>query len=94
MVPAIAHEGVHRWRCCVRGKEAHSSLTPQSVNAIEMAARVIGRLRHLAERLEAEEPRHEGFDVPWSTVGVRQFHGGIADDVVPRVLGRPPIRSP
>jgi acetylornithine deacetylase len=84
MVPAIAHKGVHRWRCCVRGKEAHSSLTPQSVNAIEMAARVIGRLRHLAERLEAEEPRHEGFDVPWSTVSVGQFHGGIADNVVPR----------
>ncbi len=84
MVPAIAHKGVHRWRCCVRGKEAHSSLTPQSVNAIEMAARVIGRLRDLAERLEAEEPRHEGFDVPWSTVSVGQFHGGIADNVVPR----------
>ena len=42
MVPAIAHKGVYRYRCCVRGKEAHSSLTPQSVNAIEMAARVVG----------------------------------------------------
>jgi acetylornithine deacetylase len=39
MVPAIAHKGVYRYKCCVRGKEAHSSLTPQSVNAIEMAAR-------------------------------------------------------
>jgi acetylornithine deacetylase len=84
MVPAIAHKGVHRWRCCVRGREAHSSLTPHSVNAIEMAARVIGRLRDLAERLEAEEPRQAGFDVPWSTVSVGQFHGGIADNVVPR----------
>jgi acetylornithine deacetylase len=43
MVPAIAHKGVYRYKCCVRGKEAHSSLTPQSVNAIEMAARVVGR---------------------------------------------------
>jgi len=84
MVPAIAHKGVYRYRCCVRGKEAHSSLTPQSVNAIEMAARVIGRLRDMAERLEAEEPRYEGFDVPFSTVSVGQFHGGIADNVVPR----------
>jgi hypothetical protein len=40
MVPAIAHKGVYRYRCCVRGKEAHSSLTPQSVNAIEMGARM------------------------------------------------------
>jgi acetylornithine deacetylase len=84
MVPAIAHKGVYRYRCCVRGKEAHSSLTPQSVNAIEMAARVVGRLRDMAEAFEREEPRHAGFDVPFSTASVGQFHGGIADNVVPR----------
>jgi acetylornithine deacetylase len=84
MVPAIAHKGVYRYRCCVRGKEAHSSLTPTSVNAIEAAARVIGRLRDMAEGFEREEPRYEGFDVPYSTASVGQFHGGIADNVVPR----------
>ncbi len=84
MVPAIAHKGVYRYRCCVRGKEAHSSLTPQSVNAIEMAARVVGRVRDMAETFEREEPRYEGFDVPYSTASVGQFHGGIADNVVPR----------
>jgi acetylornithine deacetylase len=84
MVPAIAHKGVYRYRCCVRGKEAHSSLTPQSVNAIEMAARVVGRVRDLAEGFEREEPRYAGFDVPFSTASVGQFHGGIADNVVPR----------
>ncbi|HEY8359871.1 MAG TPA: acetylornithine deacetylase [Ramlibacter sp.] len=84
MVPAIAHKGVYRYRCCVRGKEAHSSLTPQSVNAIEMAARVVGRVRDMAETFEREEPRYEGFDVPFSTASVGQFHGGIADNVVPR----------
>jgi acetylornithine deacetylase len=75
---------VYRYRCCVRGKEAHSSLTPQSVNAIEMAARVIGRVRDMAEGFEREEPRYAGFDVPFSTASVGQFHGGIADNVVPR----------
>lgn len=84
MVPAIAHKGVYRYRCCVRGKEAHSSLTPQSVNAIEMAARVVGRVRDMAEGFEREEPRYDGFDVPFSTASVGQFHGGIADNVVPR----------
>ena len=84
MVPAIAHKGVYRYQCCVRGKEAHSSLTPQSVNAIEMAARVIGKVRDMAEGFEREEPRYEGFDVPFSTASVGQFHGGIADNVVPR----------
>ncbi|WP_287878374.1 acetylornithine deacetylase [Acidovorax sp.] len=84
MVPAIAHKGVYRYRCCVRGKEAHSSLTPHSVNAIEMAARVVGRVRDMAEGFERNEPRFEGFDVPFSTASVGQFHGGIADNVVPR----------
>ncbi len=84
MVPAIAHKGVYRYRCCVRGKEAHSSLTPLSVNAIEMAARLVGRIRDMAEDFERKEPRYEGFDVPYSTASVGQFHGGIADNVVPR----------
>ncbi|MGA8392611.1 MAG: acetylornithine deacetylase [Burkholderiaceae bacterium] len=84
MVPAIAHKGVYRYKCCVRGKEAHSSLTPQSVNAIEMAARVIGKIRDMAEGFERDEERYEGFDVPYSTASVGQFHGGIADNVVPR----------
>jgi acetylornithine deacetylase len=84
MVPAIAHKGVYRYRCCVRGKEAHSSLTPHSVNAIEMAARLVGKVRDMAEGFEREEPRYEGFDVPFSTASVGQFHGGIADNVVPR----------
>jgi acetylornithine deacetylase len=84
MVPAIAHKGVYRYKCCVRGKDAHSSLTPQSVNAIEMAARLIGKLRDMAEGFQRDEPRYEGFDVPFSTASVGQFHGGIADNVVPR----------
>ncbi len=84
MVPAIAHKGVYRYKCCVRGKEAHSSLTPQSVNAIEMAARVVGRVRDMGEGFEQSEPRFDGFDVPFSTTSVGQFHGGIADNVVPR----------
>jgi acetylornithine deacetylase len=84
MVPAIAHKGVYRYRCCVRGKEAHSSLTPQSVNAIEMAARLVGKVRDMAEGFERSEARYDGFDVPFSTASVGQFHGGIADNVVPR----------
>ncbi|HEY8707176.1 MAG TPA: M20/M25/M40 family metallo-hydrolase, partial [Burkholderiaceae bacterium] len=84
MIPAIAHKGVYRYRCCVRGKEAHSSLTPQSVNAIEMAARMVVKVRDMADGFQRSEPRYEGFDVPFSTASVGQFHGGIADNVVPR----------
>ena len=84
MTPAIAHKGVYRFECCVRGKEAHSSLTPQSVNAIEMAAGVVVKLRAMADNFAAHGPYQSGFDVPFSTASVGQFHGGIADNVVPR----------
>ena len=67
MVPALAHKGVYRWRCCVKGQAAHSSLTPQAVNAIEVGARVIGKLADMSERWRDHEPRYDGFDVPYST---------------------------
>ncbi len=83
MIPALAHKGVYRWRCCVRGHAAHSSLTPQSVNAIEVGARVVAKLADMSARWRDEEPRYEGFDVPYSTGSVGIIEGGIADNVVP-----------
>lgn len=83
MVPALAHKGVYRWRCCVKGRAAHSSLTPQSVNAIEVGARVVGKLTDMAERWRDGAARYEGFDVPYSTGSVGVIEGGIADNVVP-----------
>lgn len=83
MLPALAHKGVHRWRCCVRGRAAHSSQTPRAVNAIEAAARVVAHLADTADALLAGGPRHEGFEVPCTTASVGVIQGGIADNVVP-----------
>jgi len=83
MVPAIAHKGVHRWRCCVRGKAAHSSLTPQAVNAVEAAARLVAHIAGIGDALRDGEARQAGFDVPYSTAAVCVIEGGIADNVVP-----------
>jgi acetylornithine deacetylase len=83
MVPAIAHKGVYRWRCCIKGRAAHSSRTPQAVNAIEAGARVVARIADIADDLREHERRYEGFDVPWTTAAVGVMHGGIADNVVP-----------
>lgn len=83
MLPAIAHKGVHRWRCCVRGKAAHSSLTPQAVNAVEAAARLVARIADIGDELRESGPRQAGFDVPYTTAAVCVFEGGIADNVVP-----------
>jgi acetylornithine deacetylase len=83
MVPAVAHKGVYRWRCSVRGKAAHSSLTPQAVNAVEAAARVIARIAGIGDELRERGPRQAGFDVPYTTAAVCVVAGGIADNVVP-----------
>jgi acetylornithine deacetylase len=83
MVPAIGHKGVHRWRCCVRGKAAHSSLTPSAVNAVEAAARVASHIADIGDELRARGPRQAGYDVPYSTSAVCVIQGGIADNVVP-----------
>jgi acetylornithine deacetylase len=83
MVPALAHKGVYRWRCRVKGHAAHSSLTPQSVNAIEVSARVIGKLVDMTERWRDGPARYAGFDVPYTTGSVGVIEGGIADNVVP-----------
>ncbi|MDQ2780696.1 MAG: acetylornithine deacetylase [Pseudomonadota bacterium] len=83
MVPATAHKGVWRWRCCVRGKAAHSSQTSMAVNAVETAAQVIARISGIAGQLRDSGPRQAGYEVPYTTASVCVVEGGIADNVVP-----------
>lgn len=80
----VAHKGKRDYCCRVRGREAHSSLTPTGVNAIEHAAQVIGFIRGLAARQAREETPDARFSVPYSTLQTGVIRGGIAVNVVPR----------
>jgi acetylornithine deacetylase len=84
MQPIIAHKGTHRFRCRVRGREAHSSYVTQGVNAIEYAARLVVFIRQLADRLAQLEARNYGFTVPYTTLSTGTIRGGIAANVVPK----------
>src|SRR5271154_2891489 len=84
MQPIIAHKGTHRFRCAVRGREAHSSYVTHGVNAIEYAARLVVFIRQLADRLAQIERRDYGFTVPYSTLSTGLIQGGIAANVVPK----------
>jgi acetylornithine deacetylase len=84
MQPIIAHKGTHRFRCTVRGREAHSSYVTHGVNAIEYAARLVVFIRQIAERLAQNETRDYGFTVPYSTLSTGTIHGGIAANVIPK----------
>jgi len=68
-----------------RGRSAHSSLTPQGVNAIEYAARAITAVRELADRRRTEGPYDEAYVVPFTTAGVNVVSGGIATNTVPEL---------
>jgi acetylornithine deacetylase len=84
MQPIIAHKGTHRFRCAVRGREAHSSYVTHGVNAIEYAARLVVFIRQIADRLAQSETRDYGFTVPYSTLSTGVIHGGIAANVIPK----------
>src|SRR3546814_3673226 len=59
------HKGKSSIRCHVRGKEAHSSLAPYGVNAVNAAARVVNHLADMAARKAAEGPFDPAFAVPY-----------------------------
>ncbi|ASW03509.1 acetylornithine deacetylase [Paraburkholderia aromaticivorans] len=80
----VAHKGINIYRCCVQGHAVHSSLTPRGVNAIEYAARIICRIRDIADEFAQHGPYDEGFDVPFSTAQAGTIAGGIALNTVPQ----------
>ncbi|MBG6071348.1 MULTISPECIES: acetylornithine deacetylase [unclassified Polaromonas] len=84
MQPVIAHKGTHRFRCCVTGREAHSSYTNLGVNAIEYAARIIVYIRQMADRFAQLETRDYGFTVPYTTMQTGLIRGGLASNIVPK----------
>ncbi|CAP42075.1 acetylornithine deacetylase [Bordetella petrii] len=83
MQVVVAHKGINLFRCCVQGKAAHSSLTPRGCNAIEYAARLICRIRELADTFKARGPYDEFYDVPYSTMTTNLIQGGIAVNTIP-----------
>ncbi|WP_434700498.1 acetylornithine deacetylase [Pseudomonas sp. D1-1] len=81
--PVLGHKGKLAMRCHVRGAPCHSAYAPYGVNAIEQAARLIGRLGEIGAEL-AEPSRHDGrFDPAYSTVQVGVIQGGTALNIVP-----------
>ena len=83
MRPVVAHKGINVYDCHLRGFATHSSLTPQGMNAIEYAARLICFIRDLADELRTQGPFDELYDVPFSTAQTSTIQGGNAINTVP-----------
>jgi acetylornithine deacetylase len=85
MQVATGHKGKVALRATCRGREAHSALAPLGLNAIHLAADLLGVLRAMQARLEREGPRDADYDVPWTTVHAGKIAGGVALNIVPNL---------
>ncbi|OEC36961.1 acetylornithine deacetylase [Pseudomonas cuatrocienegasensis] len=83
MRPVLGHKGKLAMRCEVHGAACHSAYAPQGVNAIEYAAKLIGRLGEIGAQLAAPERHDSRFDPPYSTVQTGVISGGRALNIVP-----------
>jgi len=80
----VAHKGKKAWRCRVRGHEAHSSLTPSGVNAVQIGCEIVAFIARRAREFRDAGGRDDAYDVPYTTVHVGVIRGGTAVNIVPR----------
>jgi len=80
----VAHKGKKGYRCLVRGHEAHSSLTPLGVNAVQIACEIVTFLTGMARAFRDGGAYDDAYDVPYTTVHTGVIRGGTALNIVPR----------
>jgi acetylornithine deacetylase len=80
----VANKGRRTWRCRVRGHEAHSALTPQGVNAVQIACRLVTWITERGRALREGHRQDPAYDVPFTTTHVGVINGGTALNIVPR----------
>lgn len=85
MKPITGHKGICDFECKVHGKEAHSSLAPYAVNAVEAAAELAAYIKSIARRMQYEGPFNKQFDPPFTTLHIGVFKGGTALNIVPNL---------
>jgi len=79
-----AHKGIRAFRTTVTGLEAHSSATHKGVNAVMIAADLIGFLARVAEEEIASAKPDSRFDPPYTSVNVGPITGGTALNIIPK----------
>ena len=82
MTVVDAHKGPVRWNVDITGLAAHSSMAHLGVNAISVAARLVGKLGEIEAELAALPPDPR-FTPPYPTLQVTKIDGGIATNIVP-----------
>ena len=78
----VAHKGCYEYTTTIRGLEGHGSAPDRGVNAVELAARYVGRLLELRREFAARADADSPFDPPGTTISVGTIAGGTARNVV------------
>ena len=76
------HKGCYEYSTHFIGLEGHGSAPDRGVNAVEYAARYVGKLLELGDDLRRRAPADSAFDPPWTTLNTGAISGGVAHNVI------------
>ena len=84
MAVIVGHKGKKSVTCTVHGKEGHSALNHLGVNAVEIAAEMVTKIRSIQRRIRENGPFEDGYDPPYTTLHTGVIAGGKALNIIPR----------
>lgn len=76
------HKGILSFETIVTGREAHSSMPEQGVNAIDVLCELMQVIRAIGA--SARTTLNDAFATPYTTVHIGVVEGGTARNIVPR----------
>lgn len=80
---ATGHKGKLACRACCHGREGHSALAPNALNALHLGAAFIASLQARQQELVRAGARDPAYDIPFSTIHAGLMQGGTALNIVP-----------
>lgn len=80
---AAGHKGKAAFRACCHGRDGHSALAPQALNALHLGAAFIAALQARQEDIAGNGPRDPDYDIPYTTIHAGIMTGGTALNIVP-----------
>lgn len=83
MQVATGHKGKVALRATCIGREGHSALAPMALNALHLGADFLNAVRELQADVAEHGLRDGDYDVPYTTLHVGKFNGGVQVNIVP-----------
>ncbi len=78
------HKGIISYETIVTGREAHSSMPEQGVNAIMVMAELMMTLGSIGTSMKNKPQKNSAFTTPYSSVHIGVVEGGTARNIIPR----------